>query len=152
MIGGMDDFDLDGLDAKSAKDYLVAVITTLSKTKAKRAELEKELELWNGRIRLAVQNDRSDLQAEAEVRVRDLQFELDDIKAEEHVYAQGVRKMKTQLQMIEMQPQLSADAEQLLAQLELIGGERDELADAFKEEEANQALEELKKRMEQEDT
>ena len=151
IIVSMDDFDLTGLDAKSAKDFLVSVITTLSNTKAKRLELEKEMELWTSRIHLSIEKGRSDLQAEAEVRVRDLKFELEDIKAEEAVYSAGVRRMKTQLQTIEAMPQLSVDAERLLVELDLLGGERDELADAFKEEEANQELQKLKEQIRKED-
>ena len=146
----MDDFDLTGLDAKSAREYVVSIITTLTKTTAKRTELEKELELWSGRVRLAAEKGRSDLQAEAEVRVRDIEFQLSDIRAEEDVFSAGVRRLKAQLRALEAEPQLSVDSERLLAELELLGGERDELAEAFKEEEANLELEKLKERMERE--
>jgi hypothetical protein len=147
----MDDFDITGLDAKAAREYVLAVVTTLRQTSAKRQELERDRALWSGRAKLAAEKGRSDLQAEAEVRLRDVEFQLNDIRAEEDVLTAGVRRLKSQLKVIEATPQLSVDADQLLTELEILGGERDELAEKLKEEEANAALEDLKKRMEDEE-
>ena len=148
----MEDFDLTGLDPQAAKQYIVAVISSLKSTTAKRAELEKERDIWTSRIELAKQNDKSDLQAAAEIRAQDIENELYRIQAVEKALSDGVARMKRQLRMMQNQPQLSIDPDALLAGLELLGGETDELADKFKDEEAKQALDELKKKIEGEET
>jgi hypothetical protein len=49
----MDTYDITGLDAKTAKEYVLAAIATLNSTREKREELEHEEELWSKRLELA---------------------------------------------------------------------------------------------------
>ena len=146
----MDTYDLTGLDAQTAKEIVVNVISSLKQTTAQRASVEEELEIWKGRVRLAAEKGRSDLQAQAQTRVDDLEFNLESIRAEELELIRGVDRMKRQLKLIESQPQFSIDADMLLAELEILGGETDELAERFKEEEADALLDKLKKDMQDE--
>ena len=146
----MDTYDLTGLDSQTAKEIIVNVIKSLKQTTAKRASIEEELGIWQGRVRLASEKGRSDLQAQAQTRVGDLEFNLDGIRAEEVELIRGVDRMKRQLKLIESQPQFSVDADMLLAELEILGGETDELAERFKEEEADALLDKLKKDMQDE--
>ncbi len=143
----MDTYDITGLDPASAKQIVVQVITSLKKTKEQRAEVERDLELWRNRVRLASEKGRSDLEAEAQTRVGDLQLKLDSLKAEEHDLESGVARMKRQLKDIENRPQMSVDTDRLLAEMELLGGETDELEETFKQEEVNDLLDRLKKDM-----
>lgn len=147
----MDDYDITGLDPQSAREYVLAVITTLKQTKTKRTELEKEYQLWTGRVKLAEQNGRADLQSQAEVRVFEVKQDLDRIKAEEASLAGGVIRLKSQLSMLQSQPQFTVDTDRMLAELELLGDHRDELADKFKDEEAEIALQNLKNQLNSEE-
>ena len=144
----MSDYDLTGMAAPAAKEFVIAAITALTQTRAKRENLEKELALWEKRVDLARDNDRSDLQAQAETRVFDIREDLERIMAEERDLAAGVRKMKAQLAVIQSTPQMSVDADRLAAELEMLVGERDDLAERFEEEEAEQALRRLKGELE----
>jgi hypothetical protein len=147
MLITMDTYDITGLDAQSAKEILFQVIKSLKTTTAQREKLEMELTVWQGRVRLAVENGKSDLQAQAQTRVGDIEFQLDSLRAEEAELVRGVDQMKRQLKLLENQPELSVDAEALLFQLDQIAGERDELADTFREEEGNALLDKLKEDM-----
>ena len=151
MLFAMDTFDLTGLDLQSAKEIIVRVIRSSKETTAQRVKLENELGVWQGRVRLAVENGRSDLQAEAQTRVGDLEFQLEGLRAEEAELLRGVDRMKRQLALIENTPELSVDPEALLMQLEQLAGERDELSEAFREEEGNELLEKLKQEMKDEE-
>lgn len=146
----MDTYDITGLDPASAKEYVLAAISTLKQTTEKRLELEREIEIWSKRVALAKEHSRSDLQAQAETRVFEVRQNLDRIRNEEAGLNGGVIRLKSQLKMILNQPELEYDADQLSAELELLAGEHDELAEKFREEEALDALERLKREMDQE--
>ena len=146
----MDDFDISGMDLRAAKEYILAVISTLKQIKTKRIQLEKDLELWKNRIELAQTNDRSDLLAHAEVKVADVQSDLEQISAEEAAFAAGVSRMKAQLSAIQVGAELTVDTDRLLAEFELMTEKPDELTEKFKKEEADIALQQLKEQMESE--
>ena len=148
IFSTMDTYDITGLDPQSAKEYVLAAVTTLKATQDKRSELDREAELWAKRVDLAKEHGKDDLVAEAQARKNDVYAELERIKAEEAELHGGVIRLKGQLKLILNQPELSSDADYLAAQLELMDEERDDLADKFREEEANEALNKLKAEME----
>ena len=139
--------DISDMDAASAREYVVAVLATLKQTVAKRIELTGELEKWQTRVRIAEEHGRSDLAEEASVKVEQVKEDVLRIQAEEAELKKELDIVKGQLEWIKKQPQFSIDADFLLAQLEMVVGERDELADKFKEAEAASELERLKKEM-----
>ena len=145
----MDNYDITGLDPASAKEYVLAAISTLKQTSDKRAQLENELELWQKRISLAKEHGRSDLQTQAETREFETKQQLEKIKLEEAELKGGVVRLKSQLKLILNQPDLAYDADHLAAELEMLTEEKDDLADKFREEEAEDALQRLKREMEQ---
>ena len=147
----MDTYDITGLDPSSAKEYVLAIISTLNQTTEKCNQLERELEMWQKRAALAKEHGRSDLQSQAEARAFEIRQDLDRIKPEEADLKGGVIRLKSQLKLILNQPDMAYDADQLSAELEMLGEERDELADKFREEEAEDALQRLKQEMEQEE-
>ena len=146
----MDTFDLTGLDAQTAKQIVVQVIQSLKATTAQRVKLDKEADLWRDRIKLAEEKGRSDLQAEAQTRLADVEFQLDSLRAEETELIRTVDRMKQQLKTIEAQPEMSVDTDQLLAQLELLEDDKDELAEEFRKQEADALLDQLKEDMKNE--
>ena len=135
------------MDPISAKEYVAAVLSTLKQTKIKRIELQKELEKWKSRVILAGDQGRTDLQAEAALKAEQVQEDLQKIMYEELEFKKELDIVKSQLLRIQDQPEITIDADLLLAQLEMVVGERDELADKFKEAEADLELKRLKKEM-----
>lgn len=147
----MDNYDITGLDPKTAKEYVLAAVTTLKATESRRVELQNELDMWTKRVELAKEHGKEDLLAQAVSRKAEAAADLAHIKAEEAELRGGVIRLKSQLKLILGQPELSADADLLAAQIELMDDEKDDLADKFREEEANDALAQLKAEMEKEE-
>ncbi|MGA2480809.1 MAG: hypothetical protein ABSG63_18850 [Spirochaetia bacterium] len=141
------DTDLEGLGPREASDYVLAFITTLKQTEKALAAAEEESNLWMRRVTLARAKGDPALAAQAQARQSDavakqaaLETELADLKAK-------VSVLKEKLTRIRMTGGKLIDADLLLAQLEMVVGPRDELAHTMKKEEASAALDELKKKM-----
>lgn len=151
---GTDEYDIRGLEPEDAKRYIVAVMATLKQTTAKRIQLERELDMWQNRVTLAVENGRQDLIEGAERKVSQVQEEIAHLRGEEHEYSDGLNRMKSQLRMIQSQPTMSVDVDLLTAQMDLMIGESEkaesEARDKFRTAEAEWALEELKRKMKNE--
>lgn len=143
----MEPLDLTNMDERSAKEYIVALITTVKNTRTKRKSLEKEVELWKNRVELAREKEREDLEAEASRRVEEKEQELEAIKTEEAQFIRELQQAKAQLKTIRNRPSLSINPELLLAELEMVVGEHDETGEKFREFEAERALNELKKQL-----
>jgi hypothetical protein len=141
------DTDLEGLGPKEASDYVLAFITTLKQTEKALAAAGEESNLWMRRVTLARSRGEEGLAAQAQARQSDavarqaaLETELADLKAK-------VSVLKEKLTRIRMTGGKLVDADLLLAQLEMAVGPRDELSRTMKKEEASAALDELKKKM-----
>ncbi|HUX22165.1 MAG TPA: hypothetical protein VMW69_13065 [Spirochaetia bacterium] len=151
---GTDEYDIQGLEPEDAKRYVVAVMATLQQTTAKRVQLERDLELWQNRVKLAMENGRQDLIEPAERKVAQLQEEISHLRGEEHGYGEGLSRMKLQLKVIQSQPTMSVDVDLLTAQMDMMLGESEkaeaETRDKFRGAEAEAALEELKRKMQEE--
>jgi phage shock protein A len=145
------DTDLEGLGPKEASAYVLAFITTLKQTEKAVAAAVEESTLWTRRVALArekgdeaLAGQAQERQTQAAAKQAALETELDDLRRK-------VSVLKEKLVRIRMMGVKLVDADLLLAQLEMVTGKRDELAHTFKKEEANAALDALKKKM-QEDT
>jgi hypothetical protein len=143
------DTDLEGLGPREASAYVLAFITTLKQTQKALAAAGEESSLWMRRVTLARAKGDEALAAQAQARHSDamakqakLEAELADLKAK-------VSVLKEKLTRIRMMGVKLVDADLLLAQLEMITGKRDELAHTMKKEEASAALDELKKKMQE---
>lgn len=141
------DTDLEGLGPKEATEYVLAFITTLKQTEKALEAAQEDTNLWTRRVSLAQSKGDAGLAAQAMARLSDatakqskLEAELADLKA-------TVSVLKEKLVRIRMAGVKLVDADLLLAQLEMLVGKKDELAHTMKNEEANAALEELKKKM-----
>jgi phage shock protein A len=141
------DTDLEGLDPRQASEYVLAFITTLKQTEKALAAAQEDANLWTRRVSLARSKGDEALAAQAEARLSDvtakqaqLESELADLRAK-------VSVLKEKLTRIRMTGTKLVDADLLLAQLQMVVGKKDTLGDAMKNEEANAALDELKKKM-----
>jgi phage shock protein A len=142
-----DDTDLSGMDMEAAKEYVLAFMTTLKQTQRKIKELEGEMKIWQDRVTLAEQGGKADLKAGAEKKAADIQVKIDTLEGEEKDLAFKVREMLENLKKLKNAFAFSVNAEQLMAELEMIVGEKDEVTPQFKHMEAMSELEKLKQKM-----
>ena len=149
----MDDTDLSGLDPAAARAYVHGFLTTLRLTAKRRARLETEGRTWEERVERAVAAGDTRLRDAAHAELSRVQSDLGRMAAEEAELAAQVEVMKRHLRHLQTTPAGSVDAEQLLAQLQSLVGEPDNLkADLDRlsaEQRAATELESLKRRLEQ---
>ena len=143
----MRDTEIDFMDFESARDYVLAFITTLKKTQKERAVAEEELVHWQNRVKLAESRGEPVLKRGAEERVTELHNRCQRLLEEELDLKRKVDVLKEKLKATKIRSSLQVDADALLAQMQLLVGERDTLLEELREEEAVQALEALKKKM-----
>jgi len=141
------DTDIEGLTPQQAAEYVLAFITTLKQTEKAVAAAQEDANLWTRRVTLARSKGDEGLAAQAQARLSDatakqaqLETELSDLRAK-------VTVLKEKLTRIRMTGVKLIDADLLLARLQMVVGEKDKLGDAMKKEEANAALDALKKKM-----
>ena len=150
----MDLTDLSGLDPAAARNYVLGYLTTLRVTRNRRRELEAAKRTWEGRIERAEAAAEPKLHAAATAELARVQSQLDRLLAEERELVTQVEVLGGQLRLVLTRANLTVDAEQLLAQLQALVGERDELAEDLgqidSEQRAAAELEALKRRMQEE--
>ena len=144
----MTDTDLEGLNPQQAREYVLSFLTTLKMTEKAVAAAEEDANSWTRRVTLARSSGDEALAAQAQARLSSavakkasLEAELADLRAK-------AATLKTKLKKIQLTGIRLVDTDLLLAQLEMVVGKKDELAGAMKKEEANAALDALKKKME----
>jgi hypothetical protein len=147
---GVEDTDLSGMDWQAAQAYVLAFIRTLKETQLQLTRLKEEAALWESRIKLAEQQNRPDLKAAAEIKKSELDSKMAVLGLEEQDLVTKIGVLKENLKKLKGQFQYSVDAEQLLAEMEMIVGEPDTLSAKFREESAQSELEKLKAKMQQE--
>jgi len=144
------DTDIGGMEPEAAKEYVLSFVATLKTTQKQKQTLTEEKKLWQERVLLARNKQESELELKALERVSEIQSKIATLEAEEKELAPKVAVLKEQLLKLVRAPQMSLDAENLLAQLQMIVGEPDKTAEAFKQEEADIELQNLKKKLDQE--
>jgi len=144
------DTDIGGMEPEAAKEYVLSFITTLKTTQRQKQTLTEEKKLWQERVLLARNKQESELELKALERLSEIQTKIATLEAEEKELAPKVAVLKEQLLKLVRAPQMSVDAEGLLAQLQMIVGEPDKTAEAFKQEEADIELQNLKKKLDRE--
>lgn len=142
--------NLSGLDPESAKEYVLQYIVSLKRVQQRRSQLAEELKLWSDRAGLAAEKGREDLKEQALAKCREVSATDDQLAAEERSLTMDIQDMKRQLEMIRRQPVATVNTDLLLAQLEQVVGEKDLTASKFRSVEADQALDELKRRVAEE--
>jgi hypothetical protein len=156
----MSDTDIDFMDPAAAREYVLNYIISLKRTQKDRAVAEEELEQWQRRVRLADSRGEPILKKSAESQVAELSSRRQRLLDEERQLKAKVDVLKEKLRSLSIRSSLSVDTETLLAQLSVLVGEPapsggpagggDTLSHRLKEEEATQALEELKRKMKEE--
>jgi hypothetical protein len=146
----MRDTEIDFMDFEAAREYVLAFITTLKKTQKDRAICEEEMSMWERRVALAESRAEPVLKKAAEERLAELRGRSRRLLEEELDLKRKVDVLKEKLKAAKIRSSLKVDADALLAQMQMLVGEPDSLTEQLRSEEAGQALELLKKRMEEE--
>ena len=143
----MRDTDIDFMDFQSAREYVLAFITSLKKTQKQRAVAEQELDHWRSRVALADSRGEPVLKRSAQQRVAELEAHRQKLLQEELDLGRKVDILKEKLKTAKIRSSLRVDAEALLAQMQMLVGEPDSLSEKLRDTEAEQALKALKEKM-----
>ncbi len=129
------------------REILQQHLVSLHTARRQRKEKEALLEQWSRRATLAASEGRADLKQAALSECRHLLDAIERIKADERSMEAEIDTVKAEARADQAQVQRSVDVDILLEQLRGIVGEPDETADALRDVEAQQALEELRRKM-----
>jgi phage shock protein A len=140
------DTDIEGLDPAQASKYVLAFITTLKQTEKAFAAAQEDANIWTRRVTLARSRGDEGLAAQAQARLADATAKQSQLETELADLKRKVAVLKDKLVRLRMTGGRLVDTDLLLAQLQMVAGKKDELGDAMKNEEANAALDELKKK------
>ncbi len=138
------DTDIDGLDPVQASEYVLAFVTTLKQTEKALAEASEDTNLWTRRVALARSKGDEGLAAQAQARLSDAVAKQSQLELELADLRRKVVVLKDKLVRIKMTGGRLVNTDLLLAQLQMVVGEKDTLGDAMKHAEANAALDQLK--------
>jgi phage shock protein A len=140
------DTDIDSLDHASAREYVLSFLTALKRSEKERAIAEEELVHWVRRVRLAENRGEPQLKKLAAARAAELREQAARLAAEEQTLRRKIAVLKQKLAVLRERASFAVDADALLAQLRLLTGEADPLARELAEQQAQAALEEIKRK------
>lgn len=143
----MEDTDIEGLDPRNAAEYVLAFVTTLKKTEADIGRAAEDVATWTRRVALAVEKGEEELAGLARARLAEIEGKKAALEAELADLRLKVGILSNKLQRLRGRLRKSVDTDVLLAELEMLAGKKDVLADTFKAVEAGAKVEELKKKM-----
>jgi len=141
------DIDIDRLPYKEAEQYVLSFITTLKGIESELKNLDRELEVWNRRARLAEENQEAHLVLIARKKISELQAKSSQLALEQKSLRLKVSVLKEKLKIIRNQPVATVDTDELLEKMKMLVGEEDKTLEVIEDLEAQQALEELKRRL-----
>jgi phage shock protein A len=142
-----DETDLTGMDFASAKEYVLSYITTLKQTQKELKILSDERALWEKRVEFAKERGREDLISAAGMKARELSEKYATLEMEEKDLAGKVQILMENLKKLKAGFTPTVNAEQLAAELDMITGGPDKVAEQIKEEETLAELEKLKQKL-----
>jgi len=152
------EYDLTGMSAAEAKDYLLNLITTIKLSEKELSSLMEETAKWKGRVELARSKGMDDILAEAEKEIERIAIRMISLGEEITSYKNGVETIRRQLPGLAARER-SIDPDLLEQELLMALGQTEEEAateKAFKklekENSADSALEALKAKMKGETT
>jgi chromosome segregation ATPase len=138
------EYDVSGLNTQQAKEFLLGHITALKETERQYQSNLEEFKLWQQRSELAAKKQREDLKLAAQARSEEIKASLEKLLAEMQELKKGIDVIKSQLPAIAAESELTIDAEALALELEAVAGKPDLTAQAIKDLDTEQQLENLK--------
>lgn len=147
--GGAPDreLDIESMKPEDAREYVLAYITAWKRLQKEIGVLQEQIQRWDSRVKAARERDESLLASSTQGQVEKLKSELEIRRREEETLGRKVALLKKKLQAIRARPSLAVDPDALLQQLQSLTGEPDALSRQLREQEAQAALEELKRKM-----
>ncbi len=142
------DTDIEGLGPKEAAEYTLAFITTMKQTERELAKVSEEMATWTRRVTLARDRGEASLAEQAQAKIPPLEARRATLEGEVQELRVKAGVLKEKLGRLRMKLARSVDTDMLLAQLQMLAGPKDAVAEAFQKEEAQARLDELKKKME----
>lgn len=143
----MQDTDIEGLRPEDATDYVLAFVATLKRTETELKRAAEDAATWTRRVALAVEKGDEELAGLARARLAQIEAKKTALEAEIADLRRKADVLKEKLQRLRVQSRKTVDTDVLLAELRMLAGERDALADAFAAAEAGAKVEELKRKM-----
>ena len=147
------EYDLTGMSAAEAKEYLLNLITTMKLSEKELSALMEETAKWKSRVELARSKGMDDILAEAEKEMERITIRMISLGEEVLSYKNGIEAIKRQLPGLAARER-SIDPDLLEQELLMTLGQTEEEAateKAFKklekENAADSALEALKTKM-----
>jgi len=147
------EYDLTGMSATEAKEYLLNLTTTMKLTEKELFSLMEETAKWKGRVELARSKGMEDILAEAEKEIEKIGSRMISLGEEITSYKNGIETIRRQLPGLAARER-SVDPDLLEQELLNALGQTEEEAateKAFKklekENAADSALEALKTKM-----
>ena len=111
--------DIDSLDYGAVREHVLAWLSALKQAQKQRAIAEEELAQWVHRVKLAENRGEPVLKRTAEQRVTEAREQAQRLRAEEQDLGRKADLLKARLQTLRLHSGLSADADALLAQLQV---------------------------------
>ncbi|NBC30910.1 MAG: hypothetical protein GVY29_13075 [Spirochaetes bacterium] len=143
-----DQFDLSGMSSAEAKEYVLHYLKALQEIRRQKKAKQDDFATWERRARLAGEQDRPELQAEALARCRELADEFDTLTEQEKSLQNDVDGLKRKLAT---HTEMSVNTSSLLENLESVVGDSHETDKAVDDLEVEDELQRLKREMAQGD-
>lgn len=132
------------------KQYLLDIMTGLKQVEKQRIQYENDLEVWVKRVELATSRGEIELAAKAGEKVDEIKTIIQTLKKEENNYKNEALKAQADAPVLENTMNESVNTDLLIEEMKILtGGEPDTTAEAMKEFEADEALEKLKRKMQE---
>ncbi|MFW5729381.1 MAG: PspA/IM30 family protein [Spirochaetota bacterium] len=142
-----DQFDLSGMSSREAKDYVLQYLKALQEIRRRKDSRQADFQTWERRARLAKEQDRPELQAEALARCRELADEFDSLTEQEKSLQNDVDELKRRLAT---HTETTVNTSALLRNLESVVGDSHQADKAIDDLEVESELERLKQQAAQE--
>jgi phage shock protein A len=143
-----DQFDLSGMSAAEAKSYVLDYLKALQEIRRQKKAKQEDFTTWERRARLAGEQDRPELQAEALARCRELADEFDSLAEQEKTLQNDVDGLKRKLAT---HTEMSVNTSSLLANLENVVGDTHQTDKAIDDMEVEDDLQRLKRQIAEEE-
>lgn len=143
-----DQFDLSGMSSSEAKEYVLQYLKALQEIRRQKDAKQEDFQTWERRARLAGEQDRPELQAEALARCRELADEFDSLTEQEKSLQNDVDELKRKLAT---HTETTVNASALLKNLESVVGDSHQADKAIDDLEVESELERLKRQVASED-
>ncbi|GEM_PF-5627072 len=139
-------YDISGLTPELARSQVLDVMTQLKSLEAQIGTLAEEEKTWEGRVKLAQEKGRTDLQSQAQTELDRVKLKKGQIESETAGVRSGVERMRSTLNSPSFQASgAHAYAEGLMAELEMQVGPPDTLTPELEKLSTEAELEKLKK-------